>query len=113
MNNQEGQTSNQLQFYEQGLLIEQNTEKIEEFVNKNKYLLVSEFSAENEEKFNARNLDKMFFGLEKGDNESIQIIREGVKDFAGKYSFVWVDVNVLWTFLNSNFGCEGAKCMAL
>jgi len=55
----------------------------------------------------------MFFGLEKGDKEARQIIREGVKDFAGKYSFVWVDVNVLWTFLNSNFGCEAAKCALL
>jgi len=86
---------------------------MEEFVNKNKYPLVSEFTAANEKMFDARNLDKMFFGLDKGDTESIQIIREGVKDFAGKYSFVWVDVKVLWTFLNSNFGCEAAKCAAL
>lgn len=55
----------------------------------------------------------MWFGVEKEDSDSVQAIREGVKDFAGKYTFVWLDYKELGSFLKTNFGCEAAKCATL
>jgi len=33
----------------------------------------------------------MFFGINSGDESTLGEIKEGVKDFAGKFSFVWSD----------------------
>jgi len=58
----------------------------------------------------------MFFGVEDGDSELLYAISEGVKDYAGKYSFVWVDVNndhMYNNFLRKHFGCETKPCAIL
>jgi len=34
----------------------------------------------------------MFFVIEKDDSESKNEISEGVKEFAQKYTFVWIDI---------------------
>lgn len=55
----------------------------------------------------------MWFGLKSDDAESVEAIKQGVKDFAGKQSFVWLDHEKFEGFLKQNMGCEAVKCAIL
>lgn len=55
----------------------------------------------------------LWFGLKEGDSESVEAIKAGVADFAGKYSFVWLDYDKFQQFLQQNMGCEAEKCGVL
>lgn len=54
------------------------------FVNKHAFPLVAQLTPENETTFFERGLDIMWFGLAADDLESVEVIREGVKGFAGQ-----------------------------
>lgn len=40
-------------------------------------------------------------------------ITEGVKDYAGKYSYVWLDYEKFEGFLKQQMGCDAVKCAIL
>lgn len=52
----------------------------------------------------------MWFGLKPDDSASVEAIKEGVKDYSGKYSFVWLDHDKFEGFLKQNMGCEAVQC---
>jgi len=60
-----------------------------------------------------RGLDMLWFGLKADDTASVEAIKQGVQDYAGKYSFVWLDHEKFEGFLKQNMGCEEINCGVL
>lgn len=74
-------TNDKLYFISNGVPIAQETKDTNSFINKHGYPLVDELTPENHKFYTEeRGLDIMYFGLNAGDENSINEIKEGVKD---------------------------------
>lgn len=51
-----------------------------------------------------------WFGIKPTDTASVDAIKEGVKSFEGKYSYVWLDHDKFEGFLKQQMGCEEVNC---
>jgi len=83
---------------------------LDKFISDNSYPLVGQLSPENYQFYMDRGLDMFWFGLNTDDEASVAAIKEGVADFAGKYSYVWLDYGKFEGFLKQQMGCSDVKC---
>jgi len=109
----EGHAAGTLVLVENGVATLSTTSGLEAFVNQNAYPLIGQLTPENYQFYMDRGLDLFWFGLSPSDTASVEAIREGVKNFADKYSYVWLDYEKFEAFMKQNMGCEELKCGVL